>query len=244
LQSAAVAVRLFHGGEQMKRMFITAGLACVLAAPGFAFAQTAAGSAAQANPSEAAKFQAKKPTGTATTQGTGQSGQSATAQSGGPAAIDKRFVMAAAAGGLAEVELGRLAADKASNADVKQFGQRMVDDHGKANDELKSLASQKNITLPADLDAKEKATRDRLSKLSGDAFDRAYMREMVADHNKDVAEFQHASKMAKDSDVKAWAAKTLPTLEEHQKMAKEIHAKVAGAPAKGTAKPKTAPEKK
>src|SRR6185437_11610509 len=126
------------------------------------------------------------------------------------------FVMKAAGGGMAEVELGRLATEKASSPDVKQFGQRMIDDHGKANDELKGLATRKNITLPAAPDAKHKATQDRLSKLSGTAFDRAYMADMVADHNADVAEFMHASKMAKDPDVKAWAAKTLPTLQEHQ----------------------------
>jgi putative membrane protein len=212
-------------------MLITAGLTCAIAAPGLAFAQTAQPQGTKTRP-------------TVTTQGTGQSGQSGTGRAAGKAgalaATDKRFILEAAAGGMAEVELGRLAVDKASNADVKQFGQRMVDDHGKANDELKTLASQKNVTLPAGLDAKHKATRDRLAKLSGDAFDKAYMRDMVADHNKDVAEFQRVSKTAKDGDVKAFAAKTLPTLQEHQKMAKEIHAKVGGAPAaKGAAKPKT-----
>jgi putative membrane protein len=156
------------------------------------------------------------------------------------AAADRAFVLEAAHGGMAEVELGRLAADKASNADVKQFGQRMVDDHGKANDELKALASQKNVTLPTELDAKHKATVARLSKLSGEAFDRAYMTDMVADHNKDVATFTRQSKMAKDADLKAWAAKTLPTLQEHQKMAREISAKVRGtAGTTGTVPKKT-----
>ena len=200
----------------MKRMLITAGLACAITAPGLAFAQTA--------PPQGTKT---KPTVT-----------TPAGKAGALAAADKRFFMEAAAGGMAEVELGRLAADKASNADVRQFGQRMVDDHGKANDELKTLAFQKNVTLPADLGAKHKATRDRLAKLSGEAFDKAYMRDMVADHDKDVAAFQRVSKTAKDDDLKAFAAKTLPTLQEHQKMAKEINAKVGGAPAaKGAAKP-------
>src|SRR5205823_13350550 len=88
---------------------------------------------------------------------------------------DHKFAMDAAAGGMAEVELGRLAASKASNADVKNFAQRMVDDHSKANDELKSVASKENIKLPAAIDAKHKATIDRFSKLSGAAFDRAYV---------------------------------------------------------------------
>jgi putative membrane protein len=102
-----------------------------------------------------------------------------------------------------------------------------VTDHGKATDELKSLAQQKNVTLPTELDAQHKATVARLSKLSGAAFDRAYMREMVTDHNKDVSAFKKQSTSASDADLKAWAGKTLPTLQEHQTMAKEINGKLA-----------------
>jgi putative membrane protein len=159
----------------------------------------------------------------------------ATPKAGSLSAADSKFIHEAAAGGMAEVELGRLAADKASSPDVKQFGQRMIDDHGKANDELKSLASQKGVTLPPSPDAAQKATQARLTKLSGDAFDRAYMQDMVKDHDKDVAAFKRASTMAADADLKAWAAKTLPTLEEHQKQAKSINAKLgpAGGASKG-----------
>src|SRR5436190_5687346 len=103
---------------------------------------------------------------------------------------DQRFVMEAAQGGMAEVELGQLAAQKAASDDVKKFGQRMVDDHTKANDQLKQVASQKSITLPTDIGAKNKAVKDHLEKLSGAAFDKAYMTHMVQDHKKDVAEFQ------------------------------------------------------
>lgn len=150
---------------------------------------------------------------------------------GSNASVDlatKNFVLKAAKGGLAEVEFGRLAAEKATDPDVKQFGQKMVDDHSKANDELKTIAQQKGIALPTELDAKDKRTRDHLAKLSGAAFDRAYMSDMVKDHTKDVAEFRKESKSGKDSDVKAFAGKTLPTLEEHLKLAREDHAKVAG----------------
>jgi len=143
-----------------------------------------------------------------------------TAKTGG-AASDKMFVTKAAEGGLAEVQLGQLAADHASSEDVKKFGQRMVSDHGKANDELKTLAQQKNITLPTELGAKDKALHDRLEKLSGAAFDRAYMQHMLTDHRKDVNEFKHESTIGKDPDVKAWASKTLPTLEEHLKQAED-----------------------
>jgi putative membrane protein len=143
------------------------------------------------------------------------------------APADSKFVHEAAIGGMAEVELGKLATDKASSPDVKQFGQRMVDDHSKANDELKTLASSKGVTLPDALDPAHKSTQDRLAKLSGEAFDRAYMRDMVADHDKDVAAFKHASTSLADADLKAWAGNTLPTLEEHQKSAKSINSKLA-----------------
>lgn len=136
---------------------------------------------------------------------------------------DSHFMMKAAQGGMAEVELGNLAKDHASSDAVKTFGQHMVDDHTKANDELKALAGRKNVTLPTEVDAKDKATMNRLSKLKGAAFDRAYMRDMVADHKKDVAEFQREANNGKDSDVKAWAAKTLPTLQSHLKMAEDTH---------------------
>lgn len=138
---------------------------------------------------------------------------------------DSKFVLEAAMGGMAEVQLGQLAVDKATSPDVKQFGQRMVDDHGKANQELTQLAGTKGITLPTTLDAKHQADVDRLSKLTGEEFDHSYMKMMVDDHNKDVADFQHESSGGKDPDVKAWAAKTLPTLEQHQSMAKSIAAK-------------------
>ena len=141
------------------------------------------------------------------------------------ASADSAFMHTAAMGGMAEVELGKLGVANAMSSDVKQFAQRMVDDHSKANDELKALAAQKNVKLPAELDAKHKAVVDKLAKQKGAGFDAAYMSEMVNDHNTDVALFQKESKSGKDAETKAWAAKTLPTLQEHQKMAKEIHAK-------------------
>jgi putative membrane protein len=210
----------------MKRYLLTAGLACALALPTMAAAQSSA--------QPPAKPQTTKPETSKPQPSTHQGEHSAAAA--GPSAADQTFAKQAAIGGMAEVDLGQLAASKASNPDVKQFGQRMVDDHGKANEELKSWASQKNVKLPTELDAKHKAEHARLEKLSGDAFDRAYMTSMVADHNKDVAEFQRESKSAKDADLKAWAAKTLPTLQDHQKSAKEISAKVSGSAAKPAAK--------
>lgn len=150
----------------------------------------------------------------------------------GPGSADQTFMMKAAQGGMAEVQLGNLAKDHAESQDVKDFGQKMVDDHGKANDELKNLASQKNVPLPSEIDAKDKAIYDRLSKLKGAAFDRAYMRDMVADHRADVAEFRREASSGKDPDVKSWASKTVPTLEEHLKLAESTHKKVAAEKSK------------
>ena len=142
---------------------------------------------------------------------------------------ERTFVKKAAEGGLAEVELGKLAAERASSQDVKQFGQRMVDDHTKANDQLKQVASEEGITLPDKLDAKDTATKAHLEKLSGKQFDHAYMLDMVRDHTKDVTEFRTESKTAKDPGVKNFASQTLPTLEDHLKQAKAIAPHTNGA---------------
>jgi putative membrane protein len=134
---------------------------------------------------------------------------------------DRQFVTKAAQGGMAEVELGQLATQKAQSAQVKQFGQRMVDDHTKANDQLKQVASQENITLPTGLDAKDQALKDRLEKLSGAQFDKVYMQHMVMDHKKDIAEFQKEANSGKDQQVKQFAQQTLPTLQQHLQMAQQ-----------------------
>jgi putative membrane protein len=139
---------------------------------------------------------------------------------------EKAFIIKAAQGGMAEVALGSLAAQQGTDPGVKSFGTRMTNDHGKANDELKTLATNKGLTLPTDLDAEHKAKHDELSKKSGKDFDQAYMDDMVKDHEKDVAEFEKESTAARDPDLKAWVSKTLPTLQDHLKQAKEIAAKV------------------
>jgi putative membrane protein len=155
-------------------------------------------------------------TGTAT--GTGSTGGGASTLS----EREKKFVMAAAQGGMAEVSLGSLAAQNGTSADVKSFGNRMVSDHGKAGDELKALATNKGLALPMELDDEAKKTQDALSKQSGKDFDKAYMADMVADHEKDVAEFQKAMQEVKDPELQAWVSKTLPTLQDHLRMAKAV----------------------
>lgn len=131
---------------------------------------------------------------------------------------------------MAEVELGKLAAAKAQNAEVKAFGQQMVDDHSKAGDELKALAAQKKVMLPPDVLPAHKQLMEKLSKLNGVDFDKEYVKAMVEDHEKDVAAFGNVSKTAADGDVKAFAAKTLPTLQMHLDMIKDIANKMGVKP--------------
>lgn len=135
---------------------------------------------------------------------------------------DRQFLNEAAEGNKAEVELGQLAQQKASSDDVKKFGQRMVDDHTKAGQQVDQLASEKGVNVPDKLSAKDQATKARLEKLSGKQFDEAYMRDMVRDHAKDVSAFQREARTAKDSDVKSYAQNTVGTLQDHLKMAKQI----------------------
>jgi putative membrane protein len=160
--------------------------------------------------------------GAAQEQNTGAIPSKSGKQSAGIGDTDTTFVQKAAQGGIAEVELGQLAAQKASSDDVKKFGQKMVDDHSKTNDELKQLAAQEHIDLPQQMTAKDKATKARLEKLSGARFDRVYMYNIVKDHEKDVAEFERESQMAKDPALKGFAQQTLPTLREHLQEAQKI----------------------
>ena len=150
---------------------------------------------------------------------------SATGEQAGMANLssgDRDFLMDAAMGGLMEVELGRVAAQQGTSEAVKQFGQRMVDDHSKANQELMTLATSKGITLPTTLDDKHREHVTKLQAMSGADFDRAYSKMMLSDHNKDVSEFEKESSKGADADLKAFASKTLPTLKEHQQMAKTL----------------------
>lgn len=144
-----------------------------------------------------------------------------------PEISDKEFARKAAQGGLAEVKLGQLAEQNGSNDAVKQFGQRMVQDHSKANDQLKHAAAKENISLPGDLDFKDQAVYDALSKLSGAAFDKAYARDMIRDHQQDIAEFNSEANSGRRSAIKDFAEQTLPTLQDHLKQAREMRQAVA-----------------
>ena len=136
-------------------------------------------------------------------------------------AADRQFAMKAAQGGMAEVELGKLAQSKAQSDQVKSFASRIVDDHTSANDKLKQVAGAEGLQLPTEMDKASQKMHDKLSKLSGAQFDQAYMTHMVADHQKDIKEFQKESTSGKDSALKKFAADTLPTLREHLTLAQQ-----------------------
>ena len=159
-------------------------------------------------------------TGTAT--GTGATGGGVSTLS----ETEKKFVMDAAQGEMSEISLGTLASERGGSPDVKAFGNRMAADHGTAQADLKILATNKGLALPMVLNGEQQKAGADLAKQSGKDFDKAYMAEMVADHEKDVAEFQKAMQEIKDPDLQAWVSKTLPTLQEHLKMAKETQGKV------------------
>ena len=144
---------------------------------------------------------------------------------------DREFIRKAAIGGTAEVELGTLATQRAARPAVRDFGAKMVKDHGAANTELATLATAKGVDVPRTLDAGHQAIRDRLMALQGPDFDRAYMQEMVKDHTQDVAEFEKASQTASDPELRGWAAAKLPTLREHLALARDVNSQVVLGPA-------------
>lgn len=139
---------------------------------------------------------------------------------------DADFAVEAANGGMAEVQLGQLAQQKATNQDVKDFGAKMITDHTKANEKMMALAKQKNITLPAAINNKEQKLLDDLSKKTGKDFDKAYVKVMVDDHDEDIKLFSKEAENGKDHDVKSFAETTLPTLKMHQSMIKAIDKKM------------------
>ena len=139
-----------------------------------------------------------------------------------PTEDDSEFAVMAASGGMMEVELGRMAQEKAANPAVKQFGQEMVTEHTKANDELKALAAKRNITLPTTLGEEHQKHVDELSKLSGKEFDDKYIDLMVKDHEEDVEKYQKAAAELNGTDMRAYAAKTLPNLQKHLEKIKAL----------------------
>ncbi|HZL43568.1 MAG TPA: DUF4142 domain-containing protein [Verrucomicrobiae bacterium] len=131
------------------------------------------------------------------------------------AQADKDFILAAAQGGMTEVKLGELAAQKGTRDDVKAFGRLMVKDHTAINGDLTALAAQKGVTLPDSLDAKHQRMLDKMSAMTGAEFDSAYVSSMIKDHKMDAKEFKAESAATRDADVRTFVDKTLPVVEGH-----------------------------
>jgi putative membrane protein len=151
---------------------------------------------------------------------------------------DQKFLTEAAMGGMMEVEMGRWAAQIGTSDAVKQFGRRMVEDHTRVNEELKQLATAKGVTLPTALDMKHQQEVSKLARLKGADFDKAYSKKMLSDHQKDVAAFEKQSTGGSDAEVKAFAAKALPTLQEHLTLAKALNGTDTGGTKNDNPKPK------
>lgn len=159
----------------------------------------------------------------------GASGQGTGRAQGGLSGQDRTFTMKAAEGGMMEVELGRVASQKASNSDVKAFAQRMVTDHTKANQKLMAIASANQLTPPASLPSDKRAEMDKLNRLSGAEFDRMYMSHMLKDHQKTIADFEKQASDGSNPSLQSFARETLPTLREHYQLAQTVGSKVGAS---------------
>lgn len=150
---------------------------------------------------------------------------------------DKKFVHSALEGGNAEVKLGQLAAQKGNSEDVKQFGQKMVDDHTKLGEQMKQIAQQQGIEVPDGVPAKDKALETKLNSLSGEEFDKAYIKAMVKDHQKDLSEFKKEANSGNDTSIKDAASQGAQVISEHlqmaQQMAQKHNVQVGGSNAMG-----------
>ncbi|MCC3406874.1 MAG: DUF4142 domain-containing protein [Microcoleus sp. PH2017_10_PVI_O_A] len=140
---------------------------------------------------------------------------------------DTNFVMQAAQSGMLEVQLGRLAVQRGSSSAVKQYGQEMIEEHTRANQELMQLAMQKGVEVPLQMSGQNKALSDRLSGLSGTSFDAAYKQAMIDSHNQAIALFQAQSQQGQDPQLKAWATQKLPNLQAHLQMVNQMLADVS-----------------
>src|SRR6202051_1649268 len=141
---------------------------------------------------------------------------------GADSSPDSAFYKNAAEGGLSEVELGNLAQKKSNKESVKDFGALMGKDHTAANNKLKDVAASKNISLPTSANMGQMATKAKLEVLSGDTFDKSYIKGMIKDHEEDIAMFKKEAESGQDPDAKAFAVAALPTLRAHLKKIKSI----------------------
>jgi|SRR5580700_4066163 putative membrane protein len=140
----------------------------------------------------------------------------------GPASTDRVFVKNALQGGLAEVQLGQLTLQKSSNDQVKQFAQRMIDDHTKLNEEMKPVAQQVGVDVPTEVSKKDRKLMEKMQALSGPAYDQAYIKDMVKDHKNDLSEFQAEASSGHDQTVKDAASQGSKVIAQHLQMAQQL----------------------
>ena len=152
-----------------------------------------------------------------------------------PNTADRTFAQEAAIGGMSEVDLGRLAEHEGQSAAVRAFGQQMVADHGKANSRLTQLAEAVGIPLPKGLDAEHRTMQEQLSRLQGVAFDRAFIRGQITDHQRTAQLLEYEIGSGQDAQVKAFASDVLPVVMQHLEMAQNIDAQLSGSSAPSTA---------
>ena len=232
--AAALALGACHRNDQTAANDTsTSGSTTASTAPADSTSSTAPSTGTASTTPPADMNNAAATSGTGLSAGTGKSADansvtstSGTASTAPLAPSDQQFVTKAAEGGMFEVEIGKLAADKAADANVKSFAQMLVDDHSAANDKLRQIASGHNVALPASISDDQKKELDQLSKLSGAQFDKQFVKMVgIKDHHHDIAEFEKASKSAQSPDVKDFAANALPTLKKHLAAAEKLPSK-------------------
>jgi putative membrane protein len=140
----------------------------------------------------------------------------------GPGTMDQKFMKNAAIGDAAEIQLGQMAQAKATDPQVKSFGERMVKDHSKADDQLQSIAQEQHVGLPTELDAEHKAAKSRLSEKTGSEFDKDYIRLMVQEHQRTIDKFKREAESSNDPTIKQFAQSSLPMLQSHLQEAQQI----------------------
>ena len=204
------------------RMWNLAMVAALCTSPMWAQAPGSAGAGTQSSQNPAAGSAQQSGTGSmAAGQDQPGAGMNGPGTMGGPGA-DKAFVKKAMGGSMAEVEMGKLALEKSSNDQVKQFAQKMVDDHGKMIDQMKPAAEQMGVKVPDQPPAGEVKKMDKMKSLSGDAFDQAYIKEMVSDHKKDSKEFKQEAQMTKNPQLKELVTQGSQTIDGHLQMAEQL----------------------
>lgn len=220
--------------RENKRVYGVAALAaaCALTLTAFAAGPAATGQSQNNNGSNAnANGNAGGNTNANTRNGNGNAGgqmgtagrgQTGAGQGGTLSSTDRQFMMRAAMMDMAEIQTGRLAVSQGASESVRQFGQRMIDDHTRTSQQLMQMGSAAGFTPPQTLDAKHRAAADKLARLTGAAFDRAYMKQMVKDHQEAVSLYQRQSTRGTMPDLRAFASATLPALREHLSMARSM----------------------